>query len=71
MLYEMSRDMNIFVGARVCRGIDWKWGRQEKFHILLKAGSRLTDSNEIYFCKFNRKVCDLNCLLFVIFHEQL
>ena len=21
--------MNIFVGARVCRGRDWKWGRQD------------------------------------------
>jgi len=25
----MSRDMNIFIGSRVCRGIDWKWGRQD------------------------------------------
>ena len=21
--------MNIYVGARVCRGRDWKWGRQD------------------------------------------
>ena len=26
---EMSRDMNTFIGSRVCRGIDWKWGRQD------------------------------------------
>ena len=28
---KMGDAMNVFVGARVCRGVDWKWGRQVSF----------------------------------------
>ena len=29
----MGDAMNVFVGARVCRGVDWKWGRQVRIFV--------------------------------------